>query len=96
MEVTLKEGYSDEVSLHNSGFNPCFNGSDSKRVSSLLPCTLCKCFNPCFNGSDSKSRINNRLQTYPLSFNPCFNGSDSKRWLMMESRGARLRFQSLF
>ncbi len=60
-------------------FNPCFNGSDSKRAFPLLlKYPGWGCFNPCFNGSDSKSFSVPAGMGRELGFNPCFNGSDSK------------------
>ncbi len=57
MEVTLKGGIGKTTLTEQLGFNPCFNGSDSK---SFLLCRYRGSggsFNPCFNGSDSKSFI---------------------------------------
>ncbi len=47
-------------------FNPCFNGSDSKRISGAFAASASTGFNPCFNGSDSKSMPN--LVSYPGSY----------------------------
>ncbi len=79
MEVTLKE-YQHVISCGEiQGFNPCFNGSDSKSQSEaqeqrahwvsilvLMEVTL-------------KGFFFRLTTTYIRSFNPCFNGSDSKR-----------------
>ncbi len=55
MEVTLKEIAHISMEDIERGFNPCFNGSDSKRsIAAYTNRTGMSCFNPCFNGSDSK------------------------------------------
>ncbi len=57
MEVTLKEFFNYDITCSYTGFNPCFNGSDSKSVQILPYSPGCESFNPCFNGSDSKSSL---------------------------------------
>ncbi len=61
-----------------SSFNPCFNGSDSKRDRHRTSCKVRCGFNPCFNGSDSKRLCLSTAAICIRCFNPCFNGSDSK------------------
>ncbi len=78
MEVTLKVRLSPLWIWPRECFNPCFNGSDSKRKSAKKNSLSELCFNPCFNGSDSK-RVKERMEMIGMiGFNPCFNGSDSK------------------
>ncbi len=54
MEVTLKVFASSVNTRRFSGFNPCFNGSDSKSAGETGGRSFWFRFNPCFNGSDSK------------------------------------------
>ncbi len=54
MEVTLKAKTPSIMPSQSICFNPCFNGSDSKRVSWKDENGGHGSFNPCFNGSDSK------------------------------------------
>ncbi len=57
MEVTLKDNCPGVPNRLSGCFNPCFNGSDSKRSMTSPKTSNKRCFNPCFNGSDSKSKI---------------------------------------
>ncbi len=54
MEVTLKALSSAHKPREGPCFNPCFNGSDSKRRKQVPVSSQGSGFNPCFNGSDSK------------------------------------------
>ncbi len=55
MEVTLKAPFCRAKRAAELCFNPCFNGSDSKRELMYQILMVILRFNPCFNGSDSKS-----------------------------------------
>ena len=56
MEVRLKPLLGMCENLVSTGFNPCFNGSETKASFLIFLCFSGNfCFNPCFNGSETKA-----------------------------------------
>ncbi len=72
MEVTLKVGSIGGFVGDAFCFNPCFNGSDSKRTLQGIFCIIPLSFNPCFNGSDSKSQIKFDFRMFCCTFQSLF------------------------
>ncbi len=56
----------------SDSFNPCFNGSDSKRHDNHDKMGVGVSFNPCFNGSDSKSSMDLSFLSMIMVFQSLF------------------------